>query len=420
MKKYLLIVAALVIIACPGCQPKEQDGGIVAQQRISELPLEGPAVTDEGGDTAEAGEGVPETPTEVTALPQEAQAPSEEMTTAVEEPTDTAPTEEIAVTSAPREEQKPEEKASAPPDEQAGAEAKADEVEVSAEPAQNGEAGGSTAAKAESEADTDNGAAAAEDFELLGPRILTAYGNLLRSYVDEHGNVDYPTLRRKRGELYAILRDLDKLDPREYFPWGRNEKIAFWINAYNLFTLKVVVENYPIEPNWAKVMLNYPKNSIVHINAPWTKQYFKVMGMQHTLREIERSNLLARYGDLRVCMALSYASMGGAMLRNEPYRGDKLDEQLDDQVRRFLADKRGFQISDGTVCLADIFNWYKQDFIRKYGEVRRFREKPEHIQAYLNFIVGYVSASDAQYLETRDYTVEFRKYDWRLNEQTNK
>ena len=168
---------------------------------------------------------------------------------------------------------KTEEKASAPPDEQAGAEAKADEVEVSAEPAQNGEAGGSTAAKAESEADTDNGAAAAEDFELLGPRILTAYGNLLRSYVDEHGNVDYPTLRRKRGELYAFF-DLDKLDPRST-PMGAQREDRLLINAYNLFTLKVVVENYPIEPNWAKSC------STIRRTASFTstpaKQYFKVM-----------------------------------------------------------------------------------------------------------------------------------------------
>ncbi len=259
----------------------------------------------------------------------------------------------------------------------------------------------------------------ASDLTLVGARLLADCKDLLATYVDKHGNVDYATLRRRRSELYRIVREFDNLDPREYLPWGRNDKIAFWLNAYNMFTLRVVVDNYPIESSWVKVMLNYPRNSIVHVKDAWTKKYFRVMGIEYTLREIEREILLQRFEDPRICLALSYASMGGAMLRNEPYYPDRLDEQLDDQCRRFLADRRGFQIDHNarTVYLSDVFNWYKQDFIGKYGDVRRFRDKPQPVQAYLNFAIQYISEADVRYLESQDYTVEFRKYDWRLNEQ---
>jgi len=259
----------------------------------------------------------------------------------------------------------------------------------------------------------------ASDLTLVGARLLADCKDLLATYVDKHGNVDYATLRRRRSELYRIVREFDNLDPREYLPWGRNDKIAFWLNAYNMFTLRVVVDNYPIESSWVKVMLNYPRNSIVHVKDAWTKKYFRVMGIEYTLREIEREILLQRFEDPRICLALSYASMGGAMLRNEPYYPDRLDEQLDDQCRRFLADRRGFQIDHNarTVYLSDVFNWYKQDFIGKYGDVRRFRDKPQPVLAYLNFAIQYISEADVRYLESQDYTVEFRKYDWRLNEQ---
>ncbi len=131
---------------------------------------------------------------------------------------------------------------------------------------------------------------------------------------------------------------------------------------------------------------------------------------------------MAKFKDPRICFTFSYATLGGALLRNEPYYPDKLDEQLDDQVKKFLATPRGLRIDhqEKTVRLADIFNWYKSDFIEKYGDIKKFRDRPAHIQAYLNCIVKYISSDDLKYVESRDYEVKFLKYDWRLNEQTNK
>ena len=117
--------------------------------------------------------------------------------------------------------------------------------------------------------------------------------------------VDYKTLRRKRAELITAVREFDKVHPAQKISWTRNEKIAFWINAHNLFTLKLVVDNYPIQPRW--YLINYPDNSIMHIPGGRNKKYFKVMGLEYTLREIEKEILMARFRDPKIFFALSYA-----------------------------------------------------------------------------------------------------------------
>lgn len=410
--KYSLLLTAILWAAClGGCQPKEEGGSLAPKKHI-EAPSE-PAEAV----SPSAGEGKTAIGTEDAPAAHDAPA-AQDAPPAV---TEAMTAEEPGASEGAAEKQPPSGQEKAVDDNvgEAPVEAapvSADDTEVMPKPDSTEASPTVTEKAAETESEK------ASDLELLGPRISAAYKDLLSKYVDAGGNVDYAMLRRKRGELYAVVRDFDNVDPREYLPWGRNEKIAFWLNAYNIFTLKIAIDNYPIEPSWAKVLLNYPKNSFVHVNDPWTKKYFKVMGIEYTLREIEREILLGRFGDPRVCLALSYASMGGAILRNEPYYPDKLDEQLDDQARKFMADPRGFEINTAgrMVYLADIFNWYKQDFINKYGDIRKFRDRPRHIQAYLNFIVQYIDADDARYLATQEYTVEFRKYDWRLNEQPNR
>ena len=199
--------------------------------------------------------------------------------------------------------------------------------------------------------------------------------------------------------------------------WSNNEKIAFWINAHNIFTLKLIIDNYPIQPKW--YLINYPDSSIMQIVGGREKKYFKIMGMEYTLREIEKEILMKRFRDPRIFFALSYASMGGAFLLNEPYYPDKLDQQLDEQARKFLLSSRGLRIdrTKKIIFLADIFNWYKPVFIAKYGSIKKFRDRQPHIQSYLNFIVDYISPDNVGYFESANYKVEFQLYDWHLNEQ---
>jgi len=249
------------------------------------------------------------------------------------------------------------------------------------------------------------------------PAFYDACDHIFATYVDKEGLVDYNTLRRKRAELINAVRRFDQVHPAQKMSWTNNEKIAFWINAHNIFTLKLIVDNYPIQPRW--YLINYPDSSIMQIVGGRDKKYFNIMGMEYTLREIEKEILMKRFGDPRIFFALSYASMGGAFLRNEPYYPEKLDQQLDEQTRKFLSRPRGLRIDKNNkiIFLADIFNWYKPAFIEKYGSVKKFRARQKHIQSYLNFVAGYVSTENVGYFESDNYKVEFQLYDWRLNEQ---
>lgn len=249
------------------------------------------------------------------------------------------------------------------------------------------------------------------------PPFYARYAELLKAYVDDKGNVDYGILRRKRGDLLEAMRGFDELDPQQVIFWTQEEKLALWLNAHNLFTLKLIVDNYPIKASvWG---MWYPPNSIMQISGARDKTYFKMMGLEYTLREIERDILIKRFEDPRVCFAISYASMGGAFLRNEPYYPHRIDRQLDEQAQRFIQSPRGVQIDrdPATIQLADIFIWYRELMIAKYGPIKKFRDRPDDIRSYLNCILPYLNPDDARFIETSNPAVKFMKYDWQLNEK---
>jgi hypothetical protein len=243
---------------------------------------------------------------------------------------------------------------------------------------------------------------------------------LLRSYVDARGLVNYELLRRRRGELAVVLREFAGINFKQYDSWGQAEKMAFWINAYNACTLKVVVDNYPIQASRYK-MFWYPAGSIMHISNPWTGYNFDIMGESYNLQEIQRGILLRQFSDPRICFALSYASLDGPVLLNEPYTGARLDEQLQRQAQRFISSRRGFKIDrdEKAVYLSAIFkdSWYGRCFLGKYGTDEQFREKDAAERAVLNFITQYLPRRDRDLLVRKDYSIKYIKFDWTLNEQ---
>ena len=259
------------------------------------------------------------------------------------------------------------------------------------------------------------------DTEVKKPTYYEKCDYIFKTYVDKNGLVDYDTLRRKRVDLITAAKEFDSISPADMIFWSKEEKIALWINGYNIFTLKLIVDNYPIQPHWI-FRLRYPENSIMQIPGAWTKNYFKVMGMEYTLREIEREMLLTRFKDPRICFALSNSTKGGAFLRNECYRAETLDQQLEEQVLRYLSTLKGFNVDTGKklINISNIFNTQKDSFVEKYKAVKRFRTRREDIRSYLNFITGYVPEDNIRYFESEDYSVKFIEFDWHLNEQPRK
>lgn len=163
----------------------------------------------------------------------------------------------------------------------------------------------------------------------------------------------------------------------------------------------------------------YPKNSIRQISGAWKEVQFRVMGESITLDTIEHRMLRAGFDEPRIHMALVCAALSCPMLRNEPYTGDNLEAQLEDQSARFMAVDTRFRIDrePGIVRLSAIFDWFGGDFIPRYGTGDPAGKRSEKTQAVINFVSRYVGEKDQEYLAADNYRIKHLDYDWSLNEQ---
>jgi len=241
----------------------------------------------------------------------------------------------------------------------------------------------------------------------------------LKKYVNADGMVDYKKLKSKKMELAKLIEQFKTIDRNEYNSWSNDDKLAFWINGYNIELIKIILDNYPIESN-RMLRLIWPPNSIRHIDGIWDVRKFIIMEEEFTLRAIDQRFFQKEFSDPRVFIAISYASVSGAPLRNAAYTGENLSAQLDDQVKKFIANPNTFRINreNQTVSLSSIFNpvWYGGQFIPKYVTDLKFKQQEPSIRSVLNFLSKYISPQDTDYLETGNYTVEYIRYDWTLNE----
>ena len=256
---------------------------------------------------------------------------------------------------------------------------------------------------------------------ISGDAFNLSFAGLLKEYVDARGLVNYSKLRRFRLELNNAAEKLANLKPEVYITWSQNEKIAFWINAYNICTLKGIIDNYPIKPS-RFMLLFYPANSVMHIRGLRNETYFMIMGIQYTLEEIEKDILLGRFEEPRTCFAVSYGTISSAALRTEPYIGKVLEKQLDEQIKNYLIRSDALRIDETNkvVYLSPIFRlyrWNEDAFLKRYGTNKLFREHQQTDRAALNFIKDYISQANAEFLKRKEYSVEYIKYNWQLNEQ---
>lgn len=232
------------------------------------------------------------------------------------------------------------------------------------------------------------------------------YDELLRTYVDDQGWVNYADLQQARQPLDSFNDTLAVVDDATLRGWSEEEQIAFWINAYNSLTLKSIVDQTPLKP------------SIKDITGVWRLRKHPINQQQKTLNEIEHDVLRVDFDEPRLHAAIVCAAISCPPLRNEAFTGEMLDAQLDEQVTQWLARPDGLEIDKeaGEVKVSKIFSWFGGDWIPSYGVDSGFTGSKEE-QAVLNFISQYVSEEDRAYLEAGDYQVSYFDYDWTLNKQ---
>ncbi len=239
------------------------------------------------------------------------------------------------------------------------------------------------------------------------PVDIASLTQVLSSYVDNEGQVDYKALQKDPAALDGFNQSIQKTSPSTFESWTEKEKIAYLINAYNSLTLKSIINESPL------------KNSIKDIIGVWQFKKHPILQSSMTLNNIEHDILRKNFSEPRIHAALVCAAKSCPFLRSEPYKAETLDEQLDDQTRIFLARSEAFEIDreKNEVRLSSIFEWFGKDWVSGYGTEDGFAGNSEQ-KAVLNFITNYVNESDREFLKAGGYTIKYSKYDWSLNIQS--
>jgi hypothetical protein len=237
------------------------------------------------------------------------------------------------------------------------------------------------------------------------------FTGIFKDFINDKGMVDYKGLRRE---------EFNNLDPNEYRSWSEEDKIAFWINAYNLHKLNIVSINYPIQSSSRFLRILWGPTDLRHIEDKISMYKFLVMDEEFTFKKVENRFFRTEFGGPRILLAITDACLSSPPLRNEPYYGYKLDEQLDKQVKRFLSDPIAFKIDrqKQRLYLSAVFETgrYGRQFLEKFAIDRKFKDHPPITRAVLNFITNYVSEQDASFLEVGNYSVKYMSYDWTIND----
>ena len=238
-----------------------------------------------------------------------------------------------------------------------------------------------------------------------------SYDRLLRRYV-KPPRVDYAALVRGRADLDAVIAALGRPSESDERGWTRDRRLAFWINAYNAFTLNAIVDHYPIR---APLFTLAPRNSIRQIDGVWSKRQWRAAGRALTLDDIEHRILRPEFKEPRLHFAINCASVGCPPLAAEPYRAATLGAQLDAVARRYLGSEQGLRIDGHTLWVSKILDWYGEDFVAQFAPGAS--AKPDRIERAIRGVVSRFGPPAAAELARTDATrVRFLDYDWSLND----
>lgn len=208
-----------------------------------------------------------------------------------------------------------------------------------------------------------------------------AFNNLLQKYVSNDGKVNYKGLKNDKAALETYITTLAKQIPDN--TWSKNAALAYWINAYNAFTLKLIVDNYPVK-------------SITNLSGgkPWDVKNIELAGKKYSLNNIENDIIRPTYKDARIHFAVNCAAVSCPPLSNTAFTEANINDLLNTRTKNFINSSAN-TITASKIRISKIFDWYKADF--------------EDVPAFIN-----------KYSTIKTITntgIEFNEYNWNLNEK---
>jgi len=243
----------------------------------------------------------------------------------------------------------------------------------------------------------------------------SAWSSILSRHLDSDGNWNYTALLAERellDEVYASLAlKSPNSDPKAY-P-SENDRLAYWINAYNIATVRGVLDHYPLES-----VIDVKKASFVSLfegGGFFAAQKFRFGKERMSLYRLENKVIRKRFADPRYHFALNCASLGCPQLPIEAFDSERLDAQLERETIKFINSKRGHVIDHANekILVSQIFEWYEKDFI---AHLKSLGYKKPHISHYLKLYLSPDKAGEFdQALES--YRIDYLPYNWSLNDQ---
>lgn len=232
------------------------------------------------------------------------------------------------------------------------------------------------------------------------------------------GLVYYHAVKVGRSRLDAYIASLDSSTVAGALPkWSREQRAAFWLNAYNAFVLQTVINNYPIRGGAAA----YPTSSIRQIPGAFERTRHRAAGRAVTLDQIEKA-IIAEFRDPRMYLALGRGAVGSGRLRSEAYTGSKLEAQLKQVAAEFATKPEYIRIDrvGNAVTVTPIIGWHEPEFVAAYsaGAAPLFKTRSPIERAILAFVEPNLLPNERDLLEKNEFKVSYHEFDWRLNDLT--
>ena len=232
--------------------------------------------------------------------------------------------------------------------------------------------------------------------------------SLLKKHVkwlpdNKQSRVNYKGFAADRAELKKVLDAFSAVPKAEFDKWTKPQQMAFLINAYNAFTVEVILTKYP-DLKSIKDLGNF-------VTPTWKKKFFTLLGEERHLDWIEHEQLRPKYAEPRVHVAVNCASIGCPALFPESFTAAKMEAQLEDGMRRFLGDSTRNRYADGKLEVSNIFKWFREDFEK--GN-KGFAKLEDVFAKYADQLAA--APADREKIKAKSVPISNLDYDWSLND----
>ena len=215
--------------------------------------------------------------------------------------------------------------------------------------------------------------------------------------------VDYAGFQKDRAALTDVLGSWSAVSQTEFNGFNKNQQMAFLINAYNGFTIELILTKHP--------KIKSIKEIGGVFSSPWKLDFFTLLGQKRHLDWIEHEQLRPKYREPRVHAAVNCASVGCPALRDEAFTASKLNSQLDDGMRRFLSDPTRNRVKDGELQVSPIFKWFAEDFEKGHQGFNSVKD------VFAKWAKNMSSSPEiVDKIASKSLPIAYTEYDWSLND----